>query len=191
MTYPREYDREKNVNTPQYWDIAHRRMKDVTSHSVKVARRVAEILSALPYSPVVEYGFGSMNLAYLIGDEVWAGVDFSERAVLRATEDGFSAMIGRCEDALLFDRETVVGIEVLEHLDEDEMYQFLEACRPAHHAIFSVPKPTERDTRFPAHMRTFGEPEDFEEFLFRYWPNVEVERVGGCWLLGHGWRARA
>jgi len=187
VTYPKEYERVGNVNTESYWNIAHRRMADVTSRSVKVAARVAEILSEHPGEDVVEYGFGNLNLARLIGQERWLGVDFSAYSVEFALSEGFDAQKGRCGDTPLVHAQTVVGIEVLEHLDRGEMMEFMSRAIRYARGIFSVPQQKPRDLRFKQHMRTFGYAADFANFLRQYWANVEVEKVGVSWLLGHGW----
>ena len=187
MSYPKEYERTGNVNTEDYWNYAHKRMRDVTSRSIKVAERVAEILSEHPDEDVVEYGFGNLNLARLIGKERWLGVDFSTYSVEFALSEGFDAQKGRCLGVALPFAETVVGIEILEHLDREEMMDFMGRATMYSRGIFSVPQKKPRDERFKQHMRTFGYIADFANFLLHFWPHVEVEKVGVSWLLGHGW----
>jgi len=181
--FPVEYTRPRNVNTPRYWDWARKRMRDVTSKSVRVADRVALRLSKLPEKPVIEYGFGHLRLAKAVGVDRWHGFDFSPRTVRDAVAEGYDAKLLRCEDAEDPGDAYVVALEVIEHLDHLEMMVFLTAVMGASHAFISVPNTTQRDYRFPQHMRGFGTPDDLAQFLGQFWPRVRVEEVRPYWKL--------
>jgi hypothetical protein len=181
--FPVEYVRPRNINTPKYWNWARKHMRDVTSRSVRVADTVAKRLAKLPPANVQEYGFGHLRLAEAIGPERWHGFDFSPITVKDARAAGYHATIRRCEDAEDPGDAYVVALEVIEHLDHGEMMVFLTAIMGASRAFISVPRMTKRDTRFPQHMRGFGELEDIAQFLGKFWPRVRVESVHPYWRL--------
>ena len=182
---PTQYDREKNVNTPEYWDSAWGRNPEVGAEKAPVRARVVEIFGTIPESRVVEYGFGAPHLARLLPRGRWEGIDFSKVAVENARKEGFRATVGRCADSPGYRKAYLVALEVLEHLDDAEMREFLSRSRNAPHAFFSVPVETERDHGFHQHQRGFGGPDDFATFLREWWPHVEVETVAGRWMLAH------
>jgi len=187
-TYPIEYTRTRNINTPRYWDVAAKRMRDITSGSVRVVRRVKAILEGLPAMPVHEYGFGHTHLGGRLEPGIWHGFDFSPRTVEDAEERGLRATLRRCGDAEDPGCACVVALETLEHLDHEEMMRFLNAVQTAPRAFFSVPLMSLRDTRFPQHMRGFGGGPDLIAFLQKWWPKVKQEVVRPHWRMAHCWR---
>jgi hypothetical protein len=186
--YPIEYARPRNINTPRYWDHAAIRMRKVTSGSVHVVRRVKAILDRLPAAPVQEYGFGHTHLGGRLELGRWHGFDFSPQTVKDAEDLGMKATMRRCGDAQDPGNAYVVALEVLEHLDHEEMIRFLDAVRLAHRAFFSVPLMSARDLRFPQHMRGFGGGPDLVAFLRQWWPKVKQEVVRPHWRLARCWR---
>ena len=170
-----DYDREENVNTPEYWDKCWSRAPEDGHRGSHVFARVAQILDGIG-GRVVEFGFGGLHLARLVGKKRWKGYDFSKTAVEFARAEGFAAQVKRCRDSEGFRRSTLVALEVLEHLDEDEMFEFLDRSKNAPHAVFSVPMLTE-DKDIGRHMRGWATPEEFKGFLERWWPHVAVEVV--------------
>ncbi len=182
-----EYDRETNCNTPGYWDSAWSR-RDHSTSSV-VYEKIAEKLQGLDKARVVEYGFGRPELAEMIGADRWEGRDFSAVAVEKAKEAGYRAYVTRCGDSPGYRKAYLVAVEVLEHLDFDEMIRFLSTSQNAPHAFFSVPVQTEKDAKFRQHQRGFGQTdEEVAGFFRKFWRHVEVERVKergrmGKWLV--------
>jgi len=185
MTFPLEYDRDRNVNTVRYWNTAHKRGRTVTPKSSVVVRRVAEMLEGLPVMPIREYGFGRYHVGMFVGPERWTGYDFSPMAVSSAKEEGFTAHVARLGDAEHPDGSCIVALEVIEHLDLPEMMAFLRTVSVADRAFISVPMARARDLRFPQHMRGFGTKVDLEEFLSGFWPSVTVEVVRPHWRLAY------
>lgn len=179
-----EYDRDGNVNTAEFWDAAWRRTPEDGANKDGVRREVLRRLEALPAARVWEYGFGGLHLARALGADRWHGVDHSKVAVAAAKDEGFIAEVGRCADSPGFVKSYLVALEVLEHLDANEMVAFLEASRRAPHAFFSVPGPRIPDKHFGQHMRGWDGPEDLEQFLRQWWPHVEVTPVD-AYLLAH------
>lgn len=179
----REYERTGNGNTPERWDTAWTKNPSQGKDKDPVRKWIMHILSDLPDAPVCEYGFGALYLAAAVGKARWKGRDFSPVAVERAKAAGYRAAVRRCGDAEGFRRSYLVAVEVLEHLDLEEMTQFLGKCRNAPHAFFSVPATRTKD-RHRLHIRGWESSEDFRSFLAQWWPFVEVEKVGR-WYLGH------
>ncbi len=169
-----EYVRDTNVNTPEYWDKAWSSQSELGT-GLSVHEKAEEILSGLPHARVVEYGFGRPALARLIGADRWEGRDFSAVAVEKARAEGFTAFVTRCKDSPGYRRAYVVALQVLEHLDEDEMLAFLDKSRNAPHAIFSVPLVGGGDIQ--KHMRGWGSEAQFAEFIGNWWPHVKTSVV--------------
>lgn len=173
----REYPREENVNTPEFWDRAYRRDPDPRHGSAPIYDRVIELLDGLGGDTrVYEYGFGSPVLGRRLGER-WEGRDFSPVAVENARAEGLSARVERCGDSPGFRKSYIAAIEVLEHLDHGEMIEFLERSKHAPHAFISVPAPSLPDADFKQHLRSFGGEAMFADFLRTWWPYVHVETI--------------
>lgn len=183
-----EHEREKNVNTPEYWDTAWSRSPEDGENKSIVREFVAAEIADLPERAVWEYGFGAPHFARLIGKARWTGKDHSAVAVKAAKAEGFNASVGRCGDSPGFQKSYLVALEVLEHLDHAEMCEFLEKSRKAPHAFFSVP--AFDDAGFAQHMRRWESPEDLRETLLDVWPFVEVSNVGRYFVAHCRRRAR-
>jgi hypothetical protein len=182
-----EYNRDGNLNTPEYWDKSWERLPDGPASIGPVHARVAEILAGLEKRRVVEYGFGHLALAERLGKEQWEGRDFSRVAVAHARKRGYRAFVTRCGDSPGYRKAYLVALAVLEHLDEDELHLFLEKSQHAPHAIFAVPVLNEH-VDIKKHMRGWDRAVDFESFLRQWWPYVEVEvcpAPGGRRLIAH------
>ena len=118
---------------------------------------VADRLVRQPRSPVLEIGCGAGQFARLLHDkriEDYIGIDFSKEAI--GIAQSFCPtytflLLGVCEtDALLaLDYQTVVALEVVEHLPED--VELLRRIRPGTRVLASVPS-------FPSisHIRYFS-----------------------------------
>ena len=179
----KEYARDNNVNTPEFWDSAWKRNPEDGANKDAVRKRIVAQLATVPTARVYEYGFGNLHLARMIGKDRWRGRDFAPSAIEHAKAEGFAAEVRRCDQPEGFRRSYLVATEVLEHLDNDEMILFLSGSRNAPHAWFSVPYRM-GDQNFAQHQRDFGGPEEFTTFLKNFWPLVEVEIVDR-YMLAH------
>lgn len=184
----REYERSRNVNTPEFWNRAWDRDPEGGANKAPVRELLLQIYRTLPEANVYEYGFGALHLARELGKDRWAGRDISSVAVAHATAAGFQAKVLRCGDCEGFRRGYVAALEVLEHLDLAEMREFLERAKGAPHAFFSVPDLPDED--FEQHVRRFESDEDLQALLLEYWPNVDVY-AAGHYRLAHCYRTAA
>lgn len=176
----REYKRDGNINTAEYWNAAWKRYPNGGTKKAGVRARVAEMIEGLPEAHVYEFGFGAVHLAELIGKDRWVGFDHAASAVKNATDAGFKASVKSCRESPGFLRSYLVALEVLEHLDLDELTTFLDKSKNTPHAFFSVPDLPDED--FAQHVRTWESADDFESFLRQWWAYVTVEKVDNYWL---------
>ena len=165
---------------PEFWDDLWTRRPNQARWTMPMIKRAAAILADLPLARVDEYGFGTTHLAEAVTkDKPWRGFDFSPVAVANAKAKGLSAAVRACKDAERLRRSYVVGIALLPNLSTEERDVFLERMSGSPHAIFGIKRHT------PAQAAEYSSKEAFAEFLRKWWPHVEVERVGPRGILAH------
>jgi len=164
----RTMQRQKNINTKDYWDEVYgREGADSWRKYPEMFQRVAE---EVPYGgAVAEFGcgpgiFGSMLTARR--QVTYCGFDISEVAVMQCDARFLNASVfdlRNLEDdpindcGRFYDLDAVIATEVLEHLDEATRTKFLQHIdfwKPDKF-IFTVPNGTMPPERVPEHVENF------------------------------------
>jgi len=159
-----------NINSKEYWDKIYR-------HEGKDTWRVKKELNDFVLSKikgsVLELGCGVGILAKEIKGE-YLGLDISSVAVQIMHEQGFKAEIRNIPSINTKKFDTIVGLELLEHLDKnDRLETIIEANKLCNQAIFSVPNNCMSPEDEAEHRVMFNE-QSFKKFLEKAFTNVEI-----------------
>ncbi|MCD6162424.1 MAG: class I SAM-dependent methyltransferase [candidate division Zixibacteria bacterium] len=130
-----------------------------------------QILKSFPSPRVLELGCGLGDMAKMIMAEgiSYRGFDYSEEAIKRCKNlcpqgDFRVGNIYNDNDYKPFDYNTVIALEVLEHVDDMQIFRSIP---PGVRLIASVPNFKDK-----AHLRIY---EDIkEDIIERYWPYFQV-----------------
>ena len=162
-----------NVNTAVYWDGIYRQ-EGIDTWRVNAG--INDIVLSEIEGSVLELGCGVGVLARRIEGK-YTGIDISPVAVQLIIEQGFDAIaksippIGYVADSF----DTVISIELLEHLDEDQRFEVImdAAAIARKKAIFSVP-----DNCMPpedhAEHRTIFDEQTFTKLLSSAFSDVRI-----------------
>jgi len=172
-----------NVNTQAYWDRIHRQ-EGARTWRVKKSLN-AYVLNEIKGS-VLELGCGVGVLAREIRGD-YLGLDISPSAVDIMRNQGFKAEVRKIPPIDAHPVDTVVGLEFLEHLDdEDRLAVIQETSHICKKAIFSVPDNCMPPEDIIEHRVTYDQ-QSFLEFLSVAFSDVRVESVidnGTSYLVG-------
>ena len=168
-----------NINTQEYWDKIYRiEGKDTW----RVKKELNDFVLKNIKGSVLEIGSGVGVLAKEIKGE-YLGLDISSVAVQIMKEQGFNAGVRNIPPINTKKFDTIVGIEILEHLDDsDRLKTIIEARELCNQAIFSVPNNCMAPEDEAEHRTIFNE-QSFEEFLKKAFDNVEITIIGN-YLVG-------
>jgi len=157
-----------------YYDNIYRRNYN-TDGAVLLYREIHGIIKSVPEPRVLEIGCGLGDLAeILIADRIpYRGFDFSEIAIGHCREkcpngDFFVADAYRPENYLPHDYNTVVAIEVLEHVNDIKLIRNIPV---GVRLIASVPNYNDA-----AHLRLYRNPKNDIIEYFR--PYLRVKHIG-------------
>lgn len=126
---------QENINTPEYWDEVYRSEPGLRTNE-ELFKLVTSQVPAT--ANIFELGCGKGALALHIQDEkptvTYYGMDFSKEAVRTACSFGLHAVEWDIrevdwEDTRLYDFDTVIMMEVLEHLDRPDAVDVLAGIR--------------------------------------------------------------
>jgi 2-polyprenyl-3-methyl-5-hydroxy-6-metoxy-1,4-benzoquinol methylase len=160
------------------------------SHYYPLWLRVCQEVMRRQSTSVLEVGCGSGSFAHMLfdrSDVKYLGFDFSREAIMKARkrtgrDDAF--VVSRAEDELAkrLPSDTIVCLEVLEHIERD--LDVVSTWRPGTRCICSVPNFDQ-----PDHVRYFV---DEDSVKARYGALIEIdtiERVPRALVRGRGWKA--
>jgi SAM-dependent methyltransferase len=153
-------------------------------------RRACGVLRTKPGRLVLEVGCGAGAFAHCATDSLsvtYSGFDFSEAAVSRARErtgrsECFFVADARCADSYHQPYDTIVSLEVLEHIERD--IEVVENWRSGCFCVCSVP-----NFDYETHVRWFN---NEREIVDRYGGLISIEnieRVACPMIQGRGLRA--
>jgi 2-polyprenyl-3-methyl-5-hydroxy-6-metoxy-1,4-benzoquinol methylase len=175
-----------NVNTASYWDRIYRREGMDTW---RVNTEINDIAVAEAEGSVLELGCGVGVLARRIEGR-YVGIDISPVAVQLMKEQGFEAIAKSIPPIGYGTRsfDTVIGIELLEHLDETDRLEVITdaAAIARKKAIFSVPDNCMPPEEHAEHRTMFDE-QSFVDFLSLAFGSVQLHRAtnfGAKHLIG-------
>lgn len=149
-----------------YYDRVYARQSDVAREETQ--KRHEEVAKWIVGDSVLDLGCGVALVANMIGQREYFGIDFSAEAIALSnkatTNKNATFMVGSIfDDAILPDRtyDTVLVIEVLEHLDSPEEVVRLALAHCGERLIVTVPV----DMRGRAHVRPTWKREDISSLV--------------------------
>ena len=174
-TPAQEYDRlyAAGSDSDRSYDAYSRHYLD--SHYYPLYKGVFDEVARLGSRRVLEVGCGSGSFAHLLFDHSdieYRGFDFSEQAIRRARERTgkperfFVAQAGN-DAAMSHDYDTIVCLEVLEHIERD--LDVIAGWRGGSTCVCSVPNFDQ-----PDHVRIFRHQEEVRR---RYGDLIELDRI--------------
>jgi len=161
-----------NINSKEYWNKIYRtrnKGKDI----YRVKKELNDFVLSKIKGSVLELGCGIGMLAKEIEGK-YLGLDISSVAIQAMHKQGFKAEIRDIPSINTKKFDTIVGLELLEHLDDDDRLQtIIEANKLCSQAIFSVPNNCMPPSDITEHRVMFNE-KSFKKFLEEAFEHVEI-----------------
>jgi len=159
-----------NINSKEYWDKIYRHEG---KNTWRIKKKLNNFVLSKVKGSVLELGCGVGVLAKEIKEE-YLGLDISSVAIQIMDEQGFKAEIRDIPSINTEKFDTIVGLEILEHLDNDDRLKtIVEANELCNQAIFSVPNNCMPPEEIAEHRTMFNE-KSFKKFLEKAFKHVEI-----------------
>lgn len=159
-----------NINSQEYWNKIYRREGKDTW---RVKKDLNSFVLNKTKGSVLELGCGVGILAREIKED-YLGLDISSVAIQIMHEQGFKAEVRNIPSINTKKFDTIVGLELLEHLDDNARLQtIIEARNLCDQAIFSVPNNCMSPEDEIEHRIMFNE-QSFKKFLEKAFSHVEI-----------------
>jgi 2-polyprenyl-3-methyl-5-hydroxy-6-metoxy-1,4-benzoquinol methylase len=180
----------KNINTQEYWDKIYSKEggadKNWRTYPEKFDFIIKSLLGNIKKdAKVLELGCGvgvfARRLKEKYPDIKYFGLDISQVAIDELTKSGFEGAVKNMPPInLAGDIDLVVGLEFLEHLDDEPRLEVIKEVssmiRETGKAILSVPDNCMPPDEVHEHRAMYDE-KSFEEFLKKAFKNVEVFQI--------------
>lgn len=182
----------KNPNTKEYWDKIYQEegknsWRTYPEKYQYLIKEIGKMYKRGDDFKVVELGCGvgifAKKLRSAFPKMKYLGVDISQVGVDICKKEGFDAVCRKLPDELniAYDVDLTVGLELLEHLDDEPRLQLMkEVSKFSKDTIFSVPDNCMYPEDVPEHRAIFTK-DSYEKFMKKSFKNVRIESVASRW----------